>query len=277
MTIAIGVPFEYQDLKCALVCADTKVTATDGATSSGAKVSISLSSRSTSFAIASACEDADAAKMLGEEIMNGLCEKGDNFFNISAVVKEIMTEWHAAYHGGKAPDIQYVLAAGVGEFCGLFFCSPPNTVLRKTGPFAIGSGGRALDPLLPDEQAPTPTMNAAIARAAYWMYRAKQYEGAFCGGETHGFLIAEHGGFGFVVSEELEKLEGKGRDIDLLINNCILKMFSGDQGDAQRLYLDSFNTMYLAFAKHIADCNLADVHYLNNIRRSTSQMSKQEP
>lgn len=64
MTIALGAAFDGG----AIVCADSLVCASDGATSYGSKTFLGVSATKRMHAIANACEDAYAAKMLGEEI-----------------------------------------------------------------------------------------------------------------------------------------------------------------------------------------------------------------
>jgi len=266
MTIAIGVPCRYENLKCAIVCADTKITASDWATTWGAKLSLSITRRSSSFAIAYAAEDADAAKMLAEDITKALCDETTTPFNLEVVLKKNMTDWHAAYSGSTPPPIQFVLAAGVKERCDLFLCSPPNTVLRKTKAFAVGSGGRALDPLLVLESESPPTAHAAISRAAYWMYRAKQYEGAFCGGDTHVFMIAEHGGFCLMEDEGIKKIEALGKDIDKLLNECLLKMLDCASEEAQRAFLEKFSMSYLELAAKAVQPELINPRFLDRTK-----------
>src|SRR5579864_3924865 len=69
MTIAIGTGYDHG----VIVCADTKVVASDGATTTDSKVSFSTTSSGAVFAIADAAEDARAAKMLAADITNAAC------------------------------------------------------------------------------------------------------------------------------------------------------------------------------------------------------------
>ena len=277
MTIAIGIPFRYKELDCSLVCADSKVVATDGATMSGSKVSMGLSASGGSFAIAGATEDADAALMLATDIKSALCDHGDNPYGVEAVIQEVMTRWHGAYGSCKPPSIQYVLGVGIQEHCNLFLCSPPNTVLRKNKAFAIGSGARALDPFLSDEPGPISSVNAAIARAAYWMYRAKQYEGSFCGGKSHAFIISEHGGFGFVKETEFDKIEALGKRIDAVMNKCLQEMMSDKPDIVQQTFLSDFGAWYLSLSEEIAAAKFLDgVRYVNPPKQLTAQKSEPE-
>ena len=74
MTIALGQLFYLNETKCALVCADSRVVATDGATTFGAKLHTRLSLQNA-YAIADASDDGNAAKMLAQDITSALCDK----------------------------------------------------------------------------------------------------------------------------------------------------------------------------------------------------------
>jgi len=149
MTIAIGSRFLYGSIEGALICADSRVVATDGATTWGSKTHLSLTPRGSAFAIAGAADDGDASNMLAGEITSALCgDDVEHLGKIKSVVTEKMTAWYSAYGSGRAPSIQYVLAAAVGHKCDMFFCSPPNTVLQRSVPFSVGQGARVVDPLI---------------------------------------------------------------------------------------------------------------------------------
>src|SRR5947207_1852081 len=82
VTIGIGLLFEYSNLRCALVCADSKIVTPDWATSMGGKVSARLTTRSTAFVIAYSCADAKAARMLSGEITSALSEETTTSSNL---------------------------------------------------------------------------------------------------------------------------------------------------------------------------------------------------
>jgi hypothetical protein len=87
MTVAIGTRFEHKGYVCALVCADSRVTATDGATIFGAKAHVSVSVQ-RAFAIADSSDDGNAAKMLAGDITRALCnEEVDNMAAVITALK----------------------------------------------------------------------------------------------------------------------------------------------------------------------------------------------
>src|SRR5271169_1076023 len=75
VTIAIGTPFSFGVIKGALVCADSLVVATDGATTFGTKTHLSITQRKSVFAIAGAADDGDASNMLAGDITSALCKE----------------------------------------------------------------------------------------------------------------------------------------------------------------------------------------------------------
>lgn len=268
VSIAIGLPFMHKGLECALVCADSKIVASDWATTTDTKVSLSLTPRSSAFAIASANEDAEAAKMLADQISERLCST-----NLSSsteiIVKKTMTAWNGAYGARKPPEIQFVLIAAVAKQCSLFYCSPPNTVLKKTRPFAIGSGARAVCPLLPDETRPATSAESAMFRAAYWMYRAKRDEGSFCGGRTHAVAISQNGGFDFLENDRIKKIEEFSGEIDRLLGDCLLELLSWKSKNAHRRFLKTFSASYLKLTGKILASDFRYLKYLDrrNLKR----------
>ena len=251
MTIAMGERFEHKGKVCALACADSRVTATDGATIFGAKTHLTVSAQ-RAFAIADSSEDGHAAKMLASEITTALCdEKVATMKDVVDTIKHTMTDWHSAYGAVKPPGIQYVLAAGLRGNCELFYCSPPNTVLPKRSAFSIGSGGRAIDPLTVSLESSTDTpvqAEAAILRAAYWMYRAKRDEGAFVGGDAHLYMVSQWGMIAMLGSDEMQKGEELGKKIDDLLIECRYKLLSHSPDGDQREYLALFGAAYLKLA-----------------------------
>jgi hypothetical protein len=248
MTIAIGELFKFGDIAGALVAADTRIVATDLATKIGGKVHLSLT-MGKAFAIADAAEDGEAAKMLAVDITSALCDRSvESIGQLDGVVKARMTEWYGAYGQNRPPSMQFVLGAAIGGRCDLFYCSPPNTVLRKTEPFAVGQGARAVDPLLPIPTNFFPTAEAALLRACYWMYRAKRDEGSMCGGATTIFVISQFGKMAIFGDEEIGAAEALGGEIDDLLQQCRYSMLSGSPVSQQQAFLEGFKTHYSALA-----------------------------
>jgi len=144
MTIAIGTLYS----EGAIVCADTKVVASDGATTASSKVFASLSPKGRMFLIADAAEDANAAKMLAGEISYAICD-AEHPYRLAPGIKAVMGPWHSSYHHIQPPNLQFVIASVVvGDEAGqVFLCEPPSTVAYGW-PIAIGRGARAVDPHL---------------------------------------------------------------------------------------------------------------------------------
>ncbi len=171
MTIAIGTLYS----EGAIVCADTKVVASDGATTTGSKVFASLTPKGRMFRIADAAEDANAAKMLAGEISHAICD-AENPYKLGAPIKAVMGPWHSSYHHVRPPNLQFVIASLVvgDEQAQVFLCEPPSTVAYGW-PIAIGQGARAVDPHL-SILIPLKNLNvrSALLRLAYLMYLAKK-------------------------------------------------------------------------------------------------------
>src|SRR5260370_35289271 len=104
MTIAIGTLCS----EGAIVCADTKVLASDGATTTDSKVFASLSPKGRMFLIADAAEDANAAKMLAGEISSAMCD-AEKPYNLAPSIKAVMGPCHSSYHHTQPPNLQMVM------------------------------------------------------------------------------------------------------------------------------------------------------------------------
>jgi hypothetical protein len=248
MTIAIGAPFRYGEVKGALVCADSRIVSTDLATKWGTKTHLSLTPRKTAFAIADASEDGDAAKMLAGEITSALCKDAvDNLGKVSEIVKAQMTEWYSAYGVNRPPATQFVLAASVGGHCALYQCSPPNTVLLQDHPFAVGQGARAVDPLIPGSYTEPPEAEAALLKVVYWMYRAKRDEGSMCGGGTTVFMISQWGKMA-LFGPEVDEAEDLAKEVDKVITKYRNGLLSWGSKTAQQTILADTAKEYLDVA-----------------------------
>jgi 20S proteasome alpha/beta subunit len=209
MTIAIGADY----IDGIIICADTKVVASDGATTSDMKISLALGPPQRAVAVATAAEDARAATMLAEEISlaAGARDAGPEH------IKAIMTAWHNAYGEQRAPQLQFVLGDGVNQT--IYLCEPPATVW-ECGPIAIGRGSRAVEPFLDIPHGLVPhsaSMRATLLRMAFLMYRAKKDEGSSCGGDTHTAVLPRGGMFFLVPKEEMAVAEKLAAEIDGLM------------------------------------------------------------
>jgi 20S proteasome alpha/beta subunit len=206
MTIAIGALFDGG----AVVCADTKICASDGATTSGTKTSLSITRTRRMYAIADACEDVYAAKMLRDKISDAISSAKTNI-PIDGTIKKVMGPWYNSYRRVQPPQVQFLIAfTQIGwDGAALYYCEPPSTV-ASGGRIAIGKGSRAVDPLLNIFDTPRNEKidaKSALVKLAYLMYVAKRDEGSACGGETHAFVVAKDGGFALVTQDEMEEAE----------------------------------------------------------------------
>jgi 20S proteasome alpha/beta subunit len=249
VTIAIGTRFTGG----VIVCADSKVVASDGATTDQSKVSLSLTATKRIFGIADAAEDGNAAKMLAGEIMNAVCDS-QSPYKLAPDVTSVMASWYNSYGVTQPPQLQFILGAVVigHEGGNVYLCEPPATVLNTIGPVAIGRGARAVEPLLsvltgvggsPFALKPT------LLRLAYLMYRAKKDEGSACGGNTHAIVISVKGGFAFIEHEEMKKAEEIAADIDTLLRDAYQKIMGAEKPEIQRKFVDELSKNYLLLAE----------------------------
>lgn len=227
MTIAIAATFEGG----AIVCSDTKVSASDGATSWGSKQFLGVSATGKMYVIADSSEDAYAAKMLGADISSAIADT-DKSTRIEPAIKKVMEEWYNAYRYVHAPQVQFILAIIQKDWknASLYYCEPPNTVAQGS-PIAIGKGARAVDPALDILRAVAgEKMDArsALLRAAYLMHLAKSYEGSACGGDSFAAVISAGGGFTFVGDEEMSKAEALAKNLDKSLESGIRKATGSD-------------------------------------------------
>jgi hypothetical protein len=228
MTIAIGTLFNNG----AVVCADTKVVASDGATTMDNKVFASLSPKGRMFLIADAAEDANAAKMLGGEISSAICD-AKHPYNLGSVIKPVMTAWHSSYHHFQPPNLQFLIASVVvGDKRGqVFVCEPPSTVAYGW-PIAIGRGARVVEPrLLILSSYPKESLDAksVLLRLAYLMYLAKKDEGSACGGDTNTFVISTMGSIAWIEQKEMKEAENLAEEMDSFLVGTIDKVIGHSQ------------------------------------------------
>jgi len=275
--------FKFRNICGALVSADTQIVATDLATKTGGKMHLSLSRGETytkAFGIADAAEDGEAAKMLANEITSALCaDTVQNMNQVVGILKSKMTEWYAAYGQNRPPSTQFVFAAAVGGSCELFYCSPPNTVLPKNEPFAVGQGARPIEPLFPSLPAfSQPSAESALLRTAYWMYRAKRDEGSMCGGPTAIFMISQYGKAAPFGGQEVKAAEELGAEVDELLQQCRYSVLNGTSEQEQRSFLGDFSNSYLALAAKARDIAFPTLQWLEGTSWATQSASqKSEP
>jgi hypothetical protein len=203
MTIAIGALCQDG----LIVAADTRIVCSDGSTYDACKVSEVVTNHGA-FVIANSADDGNAATTLVAQIMadfksidpKTLMEAEDTVINRMTVFSAAFTR--------QAPAIELVMGARIntiaipsantGGGLGLYFCSPPNTVVRKTylddsrGYVAAGSGASATDPIARSLFPFLPHASDRLAEIAYLMYRAKKDNAAFCGGKTNAILLRDN-------------------------------------------------------------------------------------
>jgi hypothetical protein len=229
MTIALGT-------LCSsglIVAADTNVVMSDGSKTQGCKVATAYG-RTGSYVIANAAEDGNAANTLVGHILADLKNKQpDSLSAVESIVADRLTSWAGAFY--KPPSIQLALGAMVAKECiagfpdegglGLYFCEPPNTVLRKgmfddsRGYVAIGSGATYTDPIYKMLFSfAIKTQRKRLLEIAYLMYRAKK-DAAFCGGYTNAiWLKREHVEPVWIRATDMERAEAMGPSLDFLLN-----------------------------------------------------------
>ena len=223
MTVALGMTA----MGSIFVCADSHVVSTDGTVTSGCKLS-GKQCGNGSFAIANASDDANAASMVAKEILDELSKSTTDKWNIEPAIKNVMQSWQSGYGQVAAPSMQLVLAASVSkQNRGLYFCSPPNTVLRKDfdESVVIGCGGQVLDALLPEVVRGPLRLREALIRAAYLMYRVKKEHVFLKGSDTDVLVIGEENGdIRFTERTEMAQAEELGPDMDFMLRYCYLML-----------------------------------------------------
>jgi hypothetical protein len=273
MTIAIGAEFDGG----AIVCADTKVSASDGATSYGSKTFLGVSATRKMYALANSCEDAYAAKMLGSEISTAISDT-DKRSRIEPGIKSVMGSWYSGYRHVQPPQVQFILAFTQEGWknASLYYCEPPNTVAYGS-PIAIGKGSRAVDPVLsllgPTAQE-KPDAKSTLLRMAYLMYLAKRDEAAACGGETYAIVIVGGGGFAMVNEEEMRQAEEMAKKLSKAFDSGIFRLTSSQQGS-----LDEFHQKINALLESYRRFEFSSLKFLERKiwDRSPKRAGSQKP
>jgi hypothetical protein len=245
MTIAIGTLFDGG----AIVCADTKVSASDGATTDGSKVFLGVTRTRRMYAIADSAEDAYAAKMLAGEISTAI-SLADKSFRMEETVKRVMGPWYNSYHHVQPPQIQFLIAFTQEgwEQPTLYFCEPPSTVSYGS-PIAIGKGSRVVDPALDIFWSTGKRIDAksALMKLAYLMYLAKRDEGAACGGETYAIAIGAGGGYTLIDEAEMREAEGIAKKLCRVLETGLNKVTSTSPNDLLTLLPKELNEIGEAY------------------------------
>lgn len=245
MTVCIGM----YGIGGLLVCADSHViTGDDGIVSSTCKLG-GVQCGSGSFVIGNAADDGNAANMLATEIIEALSKSSASRGNIEPIVKKVMKDWHSGYVHSKAPQIHFALAARFApqNRC-LYFCEPPNTVLRKhvDETVVIGVGASIVEPLLPQVILGPLWMREALIRAGYLMYRAKKAHIFLKGSDTDVLMISDaDGDIRQVTREEMKGAEAIGPDVDFMLRYCYLGLLGQFPGCDQKDFLEGLNQKYL--------------------------------
>jgi hypothetical protein len=248
MTIAIGTCFDGG----VIVCADTRVVATDGATTSDSKLFASLSPKGRLFLIADAAEDANAAKMLGREISSAICDV-ENPYEPGPAIKAAMTTWHSSYHHFQPPNLQFLIASVVvGNKSGqVFLCEPPSTVAFGW-PIAIGRGARAVEPrisILGPYAGKSMDAKSALLRLGYLMFLAKRDEASACGGNTHTIVASVEGGIALIDDEEMEEAEKLAKEMDSALIKAIETLASCPQKNPAQKLSETFHSITEKYEK----------------------------
>jgi hypothetical protein len=235
MTIAIGTLYSGG----VIVCADSKVVASDGATTSDSKVTVLAGEKSGIFAVADAAEDAHAAKMLACEIRDAAC-KAANPRCPEKEIKSVMTEWHSSYGSAQPPHLQFILARVLPPYTRIdngriYLCEPPATVMDTTS-IAVGRGSRVVDPLLRllnEACRLEVNVKMTLVRLAFLMYRAKKDEGSACGGESYAVVISNRGALTYIHPAEMAMAENLAEQLDRLLFDMSAMITNGSQGPTE--------------------------------------------
>jgi 20S proteasome alpha/beta subunit len=259
MTIAIGASFEGG----AVVCADTKIVATDGATTNGSKVTLALTPKKMAYAIANAAEDGNAANMLASEMTSAACSAA-NWTDLVKRVKQTMTEWYSGFGAARPPALHFLLSHGGNEHSGIYFCEPPNTVLSVTHVMAIGQGARPIEPLLDKLFWPIPKfgVKSALLKLAYLMHRAKSEEGSACGGSTTTVIVSSDGAYTFVEEGEMQKAEEVAGRMEKFLGDIRKGLLSPEKLESQDAAIKKFTQKYLELTSEAEALQFSSLSWL---------------
>ncbi len=246
MTVAIGM-YAIGGL---FVCADSHVVSGDGIVTHGSKLK-GIECGNGSFVIANASDDGNAADMLAQDILDSLQGARSQ---LNSAVKKTMKAWHSGYVHSRPPSVQFVLGATIGKSRGIYFCEPPNTILRKglDESVVIGVGAQILDPLLPEVIRGPLLLREALIRAGYLMYRAKKEHAFLKGSDTHAMVVSEETGSIYSMAPgEMGVAEEIGPDIDFMLRYCYLGLLGTPRNLDQKELIRAFKKKYLEIRKKV--------------------------
>jgi hypothetical protein len=251
-----------------IVCADSHVVSGDGLITSGYKLA-GVTCGNGSFVIANAADDGNAANMLAQDILDTIAASNSGRDEVEAAIKKTMETWHSGYGQNKPPSIHFCLAARYGpQNRSLYFCEPPNTVLRKHlgESVALGIGGQIVDALLPEVIRGPLWMRETLIQAAYLMYRAKREHAFLKGSDTDALAISqETGDIRQVTREEMAAAEAVGPDVDFMLRYVYLGLLGQPRGLNQKDFTPAFKKQYLIRRKKVDKIDfpsLADKDFL---------------
>jgi 20S proteasome alpha/beta subunit len=260
LTIAIGAKFEGG----VVVCADTKVVATDGATHHGSKVTLSVNRKKMAYAIANAAEDGNAAKMLSGDLSSAACQS-ENYVDLRHGLIEEMTKWYGGFGSMKPPALHFLLSAGGNNSSALYFCEPPNTVLFISYAMAIGQGARPIEPFTESLFWGIPVfgVKSALLKLAYLMHVAKSEEGAACGGNTTTVVVSNEGTFAFVDNDEMKKAEELAERMDGFLGKIRQGLLGPSTQVEQETKISEFSKQYADLTKEAENLSLPSLEWLD--------------
>jgi len=251
MTIAIGTHFADG----VILCADTKLVDSSGIVSYGGKISAMEAGNGRTFAITHAADDANAATMLANEILDALGNSLEHH-QFEPVIKQCMMRWQSDYAQSTVPLVQFLIACGSASHPSLLFCQPPNVVIRKyrQDPIAIGSAVRVVEALLPfvlvqpsgaaDPDLIVMDAESTLLKLAYLMRRAKS-EDLYAGGDTDTMIVRRDGTWAQTKRAEMKKAEEFSKKLDLYFRWACYGLFSQQSEDDQKAFMRRFSSLYL--------------------------------
>jgi hypothetical protein len=253
MTIAIGTHFTGG----VALCADTRVVDTNGNVTYARKVILNDPGNGRTFAIAHAADDTNAADMLSHDMLTALSAL-TNPVNIEPTIKQMMTQWQSDYAQTAVPFLQFIVAGAFDNQPLLYFCQPPNVVIRKWEPIAIGSAGKTVDVLLPfvlvspsNEYYPGPlhmSATSTLLKLAYLMRRSKS-EDLYAGGDTDAALIFSNGRSTWAERREMKKAEEFSLHMESQFEWCCYGLFSQKSKEEQADFIKRFSDIYMRDAE----------------------------
>jgi hypothetical protein len=235
MTIALG----YLCHGGAVVSADTAIVIPPSQLQEGSKLA-TLFGKSGNFAIVNSSDDGHATAALLAEILRDLERMSlKDYWELSALFKQRMTEWSDGFGQRNPPPMQLILGAKLfGVNAKLFFCEPPNTVREVDDYIAAGSGSAVTDPLyntfFGNNGGDHTDIQIILRRVCYLTYRAKKddvycgkrTECAVVGNDTHGVIEVDR--------QDIDFAEQYSQDVDFLLSSAAVFSTESDDNSIDR-------------------------------------------